>query len=75
MSRTWLKSYFWLFIYVFKYLFKENVFIFELCVMRVVAVCLRVVCNSSGCCRQMAEACWVVEALDGVVETQGMMGT
>jgi hypothetical protein len=33
LSRTWLKCYFWLSIYVFKYLFKENVFIFELCVM------------------------------------------
>ena len=40
LSRTWLKYYFfaYLFIYVFKYLFKENVFMFELCVMRVVSV-------------------------------------
>jgi hypothetical protein len=36
LSRTWLKYYFWLFIYLFiylSYLFKEIVFIFELCVM------------------------------------------
>jgi len=58
-------------------LFKENVFIFELCVMGFATAwgcdagssrCLRFLCSGSGCSRQMAGACWVVGASCGDVD-------
>ena len=56
LSHTWLKNYFWLFIYVFKYLFNVLCVHFLLSVMRVVSVSLQVLCSGSGCSRKMTEA-------------------